>query len=46
MGNIGLVSVPQQHIYVVEFFGKYYRNLMPGLNIVIPFVQRVNLVLR
>jgi regulator of protease activity HflC (stomatin/prohibitin superfamily) len=42
MGNIGLVSVPHQHIYVVELFGKYHRNLTPGLNLIIPFVQRVS----
>jgi len=40
MGNL-LVSVPQQHVYVVEFFGRYHRNLLPGLNLVVPFVQRV-----
>lgn len=41
MGNYGIISVPQQHVYVVELFGRYHRNLMPGLNFVIPFIQKV-----
>ncbi|HEU4622927.1 MAG TPA: stomatin-like protein, partial [Burkholderiaceae bacterium] len=33
--------VPQQHAWVVERLGKYNATLSPGLNIVIPFVDRV-----
>jgi len=33
--------VPQQHAWVVERLGKYHATLAPGLNIVIPFVDRV-----
>ncbi|MGE5336686.1 MAG: SPFH domain-containing protein [Gemmatimonadota bacterium] len=33
--------VPQQHAWVVERLGKFYATLSPGLNIVIPFVDRV-----
>src|SRR5215217_2536472 len=33
--------VPQQHAWVVERLGKYHAILGPGLNIVIPFVDRV-----
>jgi regulator of protease activity HflC (stomatin/prohibitin superfamily) len=33
--------VPQQHAWVVERLGKYHATLSPGLNIVIPFVDRV-----
>lgn len=33
--------VPQQHAWVVERLGRYYATLGPGLNIVIPFVDRV-----
>ncbi len=33
--------VPQQHAWVVERLGKYHSTLGPGLNIVIPFVDRV-----
>jgi regulator of protease activity HflC (stomatin/prohibitin superfamily) len=33
--------VPQQQAWVVERLGKFYATLSPGLNIVIPFVDRV-----
>jgi regulator of protease activity HflC (stomatin/prohibitin superfamily) len=33
--------VPQQHAWVVERLGKYHATLGPGLNIVIPFVDRI-----
>jgi regulator of protease activity HflC (stomatin/prohibitin superfamily) len=33
--------VPQQHAWVVERLGKYHATLSPGLNIVIPFIDRV-----
>jgi regulator of protease activity HflC (stomatin/prohibitin superfamily) len=33
--------VPQQHAWVVERFGKFHATLGPGLNIVIPFIDRI-----
>jgi len=33
--------VPQQHAWIVERLGKYHATLSPGLNIVIPFIDRV-----
>ncbi len=33
--------VPQQHAWVVERFGRYHATLAPGLNMVLPFVDRV-----
>jgi regulator of protease activity HflC (stomatin/prohibitin superfamily) len=33
--------VPQQNAWVVERLGKFHATLVPGLNIVIPFVDRV-----
>jgi regulator of protease activity HflC (stomatin/prohibitin superfamily) len=33
--------VPQQHAWVVERLGKFHATLGPGLNIVIPFVDRI-----
>ena len=33
--------VPQQHAWVVERLGKFHAALAPGLNIVIPFIDRV-----
>jgi regulator of protease activity HflC (stomatin/prohibitin superfamily) len=34
--------VPQQHAWVVERLGKYHATLGPGLNIVVPFVDRIS----
>ncbi|WP_427912117.1 SPFH domain-containing protein [Ramlibacter sp. MMS24-I3-19] len=33
--------VPQQHAWVVERLGKYHGTLSPGLNLLVPFVDRV-----
>jgi len=33
--------VPQQNAWVLERFGKYRKTLLPGLNPIIPFIDRV-----
>ncbi|KAA0179818.1 SPFH/Band 7/PHB domain protein [Cupriavidus gilardii] len=33
--------VPQQHAWVLERLGKYRATLTPGLNVVLPFIDRV-----
>ncbi len=33
--------VPQQHAWVVERLGKYHATLAPGLNVVMPFIDRI-----
>jgi regulator of protease activity HflC (stomatin/prohibitin superfamily) len=33
--------VPQQHAWVVERLGRFHATLAPGLNIVVPFVDRI-----
>jgi len=33
--------VPQQHAWVVERWGRYHATLAPGLNVVVPFVDRI-----
>ncbi|MEX8516885.1 MAG: SPFH domain-containing protein [Leptothrix sp. (in: b-proteobacteria)] len=33
--------VPQQHAWVVERLGKYHATLTPGLNFLVPFVDRL-----
>lgn len=38
---MALKVVPQQNSWVVERLGKFHAALLPGLNIVIPFVDRV-----
>ena len=37
----GIKQVPQGHNYTVERFGRYIRTLKPGLNLIIPLVDRV-----
>lgn len=33
--------VPQQHAYIMERIGRYHSTLAPGLNIIIPFIDRI-----
>tara|TARA_B100000780_G_scaffold262250_1_gene215242 strand:- start:50 stop:1006 length:957 start_codon:yes stop_codon:yes gene_type:complete len=40
--NLGFVVVPQQSAYVVERLGKFSQILEPGLNFLIPFVDKVS----
>ena len=37
----GVRVVPQQSAWVIERLGKYSRTLEPGLNIIVPFIDRV-----
>lgn len=37
----GVRIVPQQHAYVVERLGRFHATLEPGLNLIIPFLDRV-----
>ena len=37
----GVRIVPQQSVWVVERFGRFYKVLEPGLNLIIPFMDRV-----
>eukprot|EP00913_Durusdinium_trenchii_P008098 g7595.t1 len=34
-------TVPQGYSYTVERFGRYTRTLQPGLNILMPFIERI-----
>ena len=38
---MGVRAVPQGNEYTVERFGRYTRTLRPGLNLILPFVDRV-----
>ncbi|NWT01084.1 STML2 protein, partial [Mionectes macconnelli] len=42
--NIGVLFVPQQEAWVVERMGKFHRILEPGLNFLIPFLDRIRYV--
>lgn len=37
----GIKTVPQGYRYTVERFGRYTRTLEPGLNIIVPFIDRL-----
>lgn len=37
----GVRVVPQQNAWVIERLGKFHASLEPGLNIIVPFVDRV-----
>ncbi len=37
----GIKTVPQGYRYTVERFGRYTRTLDPGLNLIIPFIDRL-----
>ncbi|AWN35303.1 SPFH domain-containing protein [Methylobacterium radiodurans] len=37
----GINIVPQGHVYTVERFGRYARNLEAGLGVITPFVERI-----
>ena len=37
----GVRIVPQQHAYVIERLGRFHAILEPGLNLIIPFLDRV-----
>lgn len=36
-----VLVIPQQHAYVIERLGKYHGTLTAGLNLIIPFVDRI-----
>jgi len=42
--NLGVMFVPQQEAWVVERMGKYHTILDPGLNFLIPIVDRISYV--
>lgn len=37
----GVKTVPQGYNYTVERFGRYTRTLSPGLNLIVPFIDRI-----
>jgi len=39
---MGVKTIPQGHEYTVERFGKYTKTLVPGLNFIVPFVDRIS----
>lgn len=39
--NLGIMFVPQQEAWVVERMGKFHKILEPGINILIPLIDKV-----
>ena len=37
----GVKQIPQGYNYTVERFGRYTKTLKPGLNIIVPFIDRI-----
>ncbi|WP_289036473.1 SPFH domain-containing protein [uncultured Roseibium sp.] len=37
----GVKTIPQGYNYTIERFGRYRRTLSPGLNFIVPFIDRV-----
>jgi regulator of protease activity HflC (stomatin/prohibitin superfamily) len=37
----GVKTVPQGYNWTVERFGRYTRTLSPGLNLIVPFFDRI-----
>ena len=40
-----LVIIPQSETMIIERLGKYYATLKPGINIIIPFIDRANMLI-
>ncbi|WP_024329746.1 SPFH domain-containing protein [Thioalkalivibrio sp. ALR17-21] len=38
--SMGITMIPQRRAQVIERLGKYHRTLEPGLNLIIPFIDR------
>lgn len=43
-GTFGVTIVPQQQVAIVERFGRFHRKLEPGLNWIIPVVDKVTYI--
>jgi regulator of protease activity HflC (stomatin/prohibitin superfamily) len=37
----GIKTIPQGYRYTIERFGRYTRTLEPGLNLIVPFIERI-----
>lgn len=43
--KMSLVIIPQSETKVIERLGRYYATLKPGLNIIIPFIDRAKVII-
>ena len=42
--KMAVVIIPQSETRIIERLGKYYATLKPGVNIIIPFIDRAKVV--
>ena len=42
--KMSLVIIPQSETKIVERLGKYHATLKPGINIIIPFIDRAKTI--
>ena len=42
--KMAVVIIPQSETKIVERLGKYYATLSPGINIIIPFIDRAKTI--
>lgn len=42
--KMALVIIPQSETKIIERLGKYYATLKPGINVIIPFIDRAKIV--
>ena len=42
--KMAVVIIPQSETKIVERLGKYYATLSPGINIIIPFMDRAKTI--
>jgi regulator of protease activity HflC (stomatin/prohibitin superfamily) len=42
--KMALVIIPQSETKIIERLGKYYATLKPGINIIIPFIDRAKII--
>ena len=38
--KMSIVIIPQSETKIIERLGKYYATLKPGINVIIPFIDR------
>ena len=44
--KMSVVIIPQSETRIIERLGKYYATLKPGINIIIPFIDRAKIIFK
>lgn len=42
--KMAIVIIPQSETRIIERLGRYYATLKPGINIIIPFIDRAKII--